>query len=663
MDRFRDAIRGAIGAGRGVPDGVIQGFPPSQPQFGMDGTGDTGARPIDGLDRKIGKKQIEKAADTLRKYAEGKQVLENTIVSNERWYRLRHWEELKRKVDEKTNITPTSAWLFNSLANKHADAMDNFPSPNVLPREQSDEQDAKTLSNIIPCILEQNEFESTYSDVWWYKLKNGTGVYGVFWDTDKENGLGDVSIRKIDLLNVYWEPGITSIEDSPNLFIVQLVDDEQLHRQYPELKNRNNVTPINVKQYTHDDNLDVSDKSLVVDWYYKVKDETGKHVLHYVKFCGDTLLYSSEDDPECVDGFYQHGHYPVVFDVMFPSEGEPVGFGYINVMRDPQMYIDKLSQIVMQNAYLCGRPRYFFRRTNGIDEKDFMDWTKDLVPVDGSLDEDHVRLIDVKPLPGFISQHLEYKVNELKETSGNRDFSQGGTAGGVTAASAIAALQEAGNKLSRDMLKESYRAYQNIVYLVIELIRQFYTEERTFRIDGENGGMQFVAYNNAGIQDQQLPNVTGDGIPMYRRPVFDIRVVPQRSNPFNRLSQNELAKELYGLGVFNPAAADQALGLLDMMDFEGKQKVVERVQQGQTMMMIIQQLQQQNAQLMAMVDKLTGGRLSEGMEPEGQQPSQAPAQTGEESPGTSQVRTSRQAQSQAAANAQGAAQQRIGGGM
>jgi len=78
-------------------------------------------------------------------------------------------------------------------------------------------------------------------------------------------------------------------------------------------------------------------------------------------------------------------------------------------------------------------------------------------------------------------------IEELKETRGNRDFSQGGTTSGVTATSAIAALQEAGSKLSRDMIKGSYHAFTQIACLVIRLIRQFYDEPRAFRILGEQG--------------------------------------------------------------------------------------------------------------------------------------------------------------------------------
>ena len=116
----------------------------------------------------IGKTQVQTAYQTLIKYKEGKANLEQKIIDNEQWYKLRHWECMR---DKKKDIQPTSAWLFNCIANKHADAMDNFPSPNVLPREEGDKAEAEMLSSIIPVVLDQNEFEQTYSDVWHYKLK------------------------------------------------------------------------------------------------------------------------------------------------------------------------------------------------------------------------------------------------------------------------------------------------------------------------------------------------------------------------------------------------------------------------------------------------------------------------------------------------------------
>ena len=120
----------------------------------------------------IGQEEIREAAGIMEKYKQGKKNLDERIVANEEWYKMRHWEQIRKK--KKTNDPePASAWLFNSLANKHADAMDNYPEPNVLPRSADDRQDAQTLGHILPVIMERNQFEETYSNAWWYKLKSG----------------------------------------------------------------------------------------------------------------------------------------------------------------------------------------------------------------------------------------------------------------------------------------------------------------------------------------------------------------------------------------------------------------------------------------------------------------------------------------------------------
>ena len=190
---------------------------------------------------------------------------------------------------------------------------------------------------------------------------------------------------------------------------------------------------------------------------------------------------------------------------------------------------------------------------------------------------------------------LSQKIDELKETSGNRDFSQGGTTGGVTAASAIAALQEAGSKLSRDMIKGSYRAFAKVGYLCIELIRQFYTEPRCFRIAGDNGD-EFQSLDNRALLPQSQGSIYGLNLGE-RLPVFDVRVVSQKASPFSKAAQNELAKELYTMGFFRPDMGEQALAALEMMDFEGKDIVKRSISQNQQMQAQIVQLQEQLTQL------------------------------------------------------------------
>ena len=169
---------------------------------------------------KIGAEAVRAAAEVLRRYRAGKQNLDRRIIDNEQFWKLRHWEQMEKAGEggNPEDVRPASGWLVNCILSKHADAMDCYPEPTVLPREPGDRQEAETLSRILPVLLKNDRFRRTYSKAWWDKLKSGCAVYGVFWDNEKLHGLGDVSIRSMDVLNLFWEPGVTDIQESEHFF-------------------------------------------------------------------------------------------------------------------------------------------------------------------------------------------------------------------------------------------------------------------------------------------------------------------------------------------------------------------------------------------------------------------------------------------------------------
>jgi len=527
----------------------------------------------------IKKEDVQRAGQILLKYKRGKANLERRIIENEQWYKMRHWELLP---DKKNEVQHASAWLFNCIANKHADAMDNFPQPTILPREEGDRAEAKMLTSVVPAVLDINDFEDTYDAVMWYKLKTGTGVYGVFWDEEKCNGIGDVSVRKVDLLNLFWEPGITDIQKSPHLFSVELADNEALLAQYPQLEGKLSTPTVDVAKYRYDDTVDTTEKSVVVDWYYK-KRVGGRTVLHYCKYVNDVVLYASENDPNLRErGWYDHGLYPFVFDPLYTVEGTPAGFGYVDIGKSVQTYIDRLDKTILENAISNTRPRHFIRKDGSVNEAEYADITKDFIHVEGAqLGQDSIRAVEGKPLQGVYYNVLQGKIDEIKETTGTRDVSTGGTTSGVTAGSAIAAMQEASGKLSRDASKASYRAFKHVVIMVIELIRQFYVLPRTFRILGEQGAMEYVMFSNAGMQAQPIDSPFFDPAmeQMMRLPQFDVQVSAQKATPYSKMAQNELALSFLNAGLFNPAMMDQALLCFDMMDFDRKDAIMQKVAQ------------------------------------------------------------------------------------
>ena len=521
------------------------------------------------------------ALAVLERYRAGKSRLDSRISDEAAWWQSRHGGGSGGSI--RRDAAPVSAWLWGSVCNKHADLCDAMPTCAVLPREPEDEAEAAMLSDILPVILGRCRFGQAYSDNAWSKLKHGVAAYGVFWNPLSENGIGDIDIRPVDIRNLFWEPGVRDLQDSPNLFLVGLEDTAALLARYPVLAERRGrgmedgllFSPEMGGSYP-DGGEALSDKTAVVDWYYKRVTPTGQTVLHYAKLTGDVLLYASENDPAfALRGWYDHGQYPVVADVLYPEEGTPGGYGIIAVGRNPQAYIDELDGHILEYANTASRVRYWAKRSLGINEQEFLDPDRRIIEVEGDIDEEKLRQITLSPLDGMLTEVRRMKIDELKETTGNHDAVRGTASGGVTAASAITALQEAGGKGSRDMIAGSHRAYEQIIRQVIELVRQFYDGVRCFRVSGE-GGRRYLRYSNAGLRDRALGRGS-DGRELYRRPVFDIEVRAERESPADRPERNRLMLDMFKAGMFDPAnraAAERALAGMDLAGIDALRAAV-----------------------------------------------------------------------------------------
>ena len=540
----------------------------------------------------IGEEQLKKFTKVLLEYKAGKAKTDARIISSENWWKLRNTREEKKETEigNDGGFTSVSGWLHNVIASKHADATAAIPEPNIRPREQADQQEAKILSEIIPCILEHNRFDEVYSDVAWQKLKTGTGLYKVTWDQGMLNGLGDIRVEKCNLLNVFWEPGVTDIQKSRYFFQTELVDKELLMDKFPKLEGKLKGNSLISSQFAYDDTMNTGEKATVIEVYYH---KGGK--LHYCKYVEDQVLYATENmvepgygmmgeqKPSLKDaGLYDHGMYPYVFDALFPIEGSPCGYGFVDLCRNPQTEIDLMKTAIVKNVMAGSTPRFFSQSEGNINEKEFLDLSNPIVHVSGAVDEASLRQIPHNRLDGMYITAMDRTIEELRHTSGNTEMANGATSGGVTAASAIAALQEASGKGSRDSTEGSYRAYQKIIELCIELIRQFYDLPRQFRIVGQYGVDQFVTYTNQNLKLQPQGMAFGQDMG-FRKPLFDIKVSAQKKNVYTKVSQNELALQLFQLGMFNPQMTDQALACVGMMDFEDKDELMQTIARNGTM--------------------------------------------------------------------------------
>jgi hypothetical protein len=535
---------------------------------------------------RIGQDEIRKAEQTRKTYEDGKAQLNRRIIENQEWFRMQHWREMR--LDR---VRRHTAWLLNAIANKHADFMDNMPEVNVLPREKSDEKTARSLTEIMPVVLDRAHWKAVYSEVCYDKLKFGAGVYGVLWDPNADDGMGNVAVEAVDVLSLSWEPGIKKLQDSANIFFTEMIDHEELKATYQDnrdVQERLGGPSEQVAKFIQNENIDTSEKSLVVNWYYK-RSRNGRTILHYCRYTGDILLYASEDDERYADGWYGDGRYPFVMDSFFPDKDSPHGMGLIDIGRDTQEDIDQANDLFMRNMKAAARRRYFINQSAGVNEKEFADYDNDLVHVNSLANEQAIKEMSHTPFSGTYVNMYMNKVQELKEITFNRDVNAGGsTTGGVTSGVAISALQEAGSKSSRDNIQQTYEAVREVCEMVIERIRQFYTVPHIYRVMGEDNQTEYREVSNEGLQGKPI----GDGFGMEfgtKKPVFDLSVKVSKQNVWSRSAQNQDMLNFYAQGFFAPQNATAALACLEVLEIDNKDRLIEVIKRNGMQQQFMQQ--------------------------------------------------------------------------
>ena len=507
-----------------------------------------------GVDEKL----IARAWDAYLRYRSDKEQLCMRVRQNMQMYRAAY----AQLYDEQTNRTiPKTAYILAAVENKYADYIDNFPEPNFLAREADDEQTAGMLSKIVPVQLEMADFKAAYKRCVRQKLICGTGIYGVFYDRRAE----EIRIKSIDFMNVFSDMSVCDVQESEFLFISSAASSEQMRKNYPEAAELFG-DEVTVKGY--DGDRVRYGCCEIIDCYYK-KDGA----VHLIKFCEGCVIYASQD--KLKEGIYAHGMYPVIYDVMYPDADCPFGFGMVDTTKNPQVYIDMLDGAILKNALLASSPKWFIAKNAGINAKDFADVSKEVIEC-ANIDEEHVRRIELAGMNSAVMEHREKKINELKEVAASRDVSTGGAVGGITAASAITALQEAGDKQSRAIISDSFDAYRKVVKIVVELMRQFFDSDRVFRTVGENGRDEFVTFTKERLIRAES-RCDALGFPVgteYKNAEFDIDIVPQRQNAFRRETNNQTVLALYQNGLFAPENIEVSLVVLSAMQFDGKEKII-----------------------------------------------------------------------------------------
>ncbi len=476
----------------------------------------------------------------------------------ERMYRGDHWHGVP--VKDRNEPRPVTPILQSTVENVAADLMEQTPRAVIRPESAADGRIAAVVEAVIRRNHDEGAYAVEYQRLVHDLLVGGYCVQEVGYDTTLNNGLGGAFIRQAEPRGILFDPLVTDIQKGRAVFKYTLVTRQWLREHYPEKAALVESDPILAACAPRDDVLllDRGEAVLLLEYWWRTFDrQTQRSAVHMALIAGGIVLEDSRlVKPE---GYYAHGQYPFILTPLFPRKGSVLGFGLVDLFKTQQLYADKLDQIVLKNAVMASHNKLLVTDASGFDPDDLRDWSKD---VHRGESLNGVTWFSTPPLPAYLISYIDRIRESIKEESGANESSRGNTARGVTAASAINALQLASTKRARMATTQLHEAFRRAVRLEIETEREFNYYRRPVTVT-ENGRSVETVFDTAALYAGR-----GDR----RTPVeFFISVQAEKQNRYQAAANNEILFKLIETGAI--AAAD-AVGL---MDFDGREQVEQKI--------------------------------------------------------------------------------------
>ena len=453
----------------------------------------------------------------------------------------------QKKQAERSRTSPASNTLGSCIDNAVADQMDNRPEALMIPEREETARSAEEMTDVVSYVLYQAKFDETYATLMEDSAVTGTGVAQVFWDEDLDGGNGMVSVMAWHPEDFYPDPMYEDIQLGRGCFKVTRTSVAWVEQHYPHARGFVQPDQATRPELEDDPTMQAPDGDAVTTllefWYKKYNAETRRTHVHMALFAGRALLYSSEtgygsEDGAYDEGVYAHGQYPFVLYKYRDVWRRPFGTGMVYDYRDSQEAIDRYYKYLDDNARESSVQRHFIRKNSGINPDDVADLRKTLIEWEGNDIREVLQTVQAAPLNGQVYQVMTMLTEAMKEDSGQNQFVRGEGGKGVTAASAIQALQEAGGKIAR-MHTEKYKAaFRQMVEQILWILSEYMEPGRKLKIIG---GWDSSGNMKEKIIELIAPSGEGDKLP---KPAYTVRVQVQKNNPLQIQADNEFLTQV-----------------------------------------------------------------------------------------------------------------------
>jgi hypothetical protein len=549
-------------------------------------------------------KAIAMVDKLFQKAKNAKKSYDEKWLENYRMFRGKQWKENRPSYrhSEVLNL------IFRAIQSEIPILTDALPRPEFIPQEPNDFELSKILNDVLDSDWTRNNWSYNFTEILYDSHIYGVGFGSLLWDSEAEDGMGGLSFKSADPFYQFPDPYSKNVNEESRYYIeAEPKDIEVLKQKYPEQAQflKPDVIDINKKDKNISDQVkyksatdlrtviegtspyDVESKNEALEVCCYVKDmesveeetkemgEDGIEKTMYIK----KLKYPEGRKLVLVNGIlvenavneYDDRKYPYIRLTNYILPREFWGISEIEQLESPQKIFNKLISFTLDVLTLMGNPIWVVGNTSGVDTDNLFNRPGMIVEAD---DISQVQRQEGVQLQPFVLQMIDRIKGYFDDISGSNDSSRGVRPEGVTAASAIEALQDAAQTRLRQKTRNIDAFMQEFGQMYLSRVFQYYNAPRIFRITDNQNATKYFKFH-VDIKDELDPMgmPTGNKVKVAKvrqfeqgtdgkhypgqekefdvRQKFDVKIATGSALPFEKSRVEQQTLSLFDRGIID----------------------------------------------------------------------------------------------------------------
>lgn len=529
-------------------------------------------------------------------------------LDNYKMFRGQQWKEFRPAYRHSEVIN----FIFQSIQSVVPILTDSRPRISYLPKSPEDGKFCEIFNQMVESDWVSGKWLNELTEVIYDAHFYGAGMSSLEFDGDEQHGAGAIVYRSTDPFFCFPDPDSTDVNSRGRYFMTaEPVTTDVLKAKYPEHKDhiksdlidlmkgkRTEITKFKYKSPTQDNRLYLESEASPEDDYEKCQ------TLVLTLYINDEEFIETEIETEGVKSYEQRKKYPngrkvviashvVLEDGPNPYEDgkapfqkvqnyvlprEFWGISEVEQLESPQRIFNKLVSFSLDVLTLMGNPVWIVSNDSDVDVENLFNRPGLIIEKNPGSEVRREEGVQLQP---FVLQLIDRMQSWFNDVAGTQDVSRGATPGSVTAASAIASLQEAAQTRLRQKSRNIDNYIQELGQQYASRAMQFYTSPRVFRLTSDESANQYfkasISTSPEGVKTAtvQTWGEGGYGMPeSYElKAELDVTVTTGSTLPFARAEKEQKLYQLFDRGLID------AEEVLKGVDFPNWQQIRQRMQQ------------------------------------------------------------------------------------